>query len=338
MKVRALTFRILNQLRHDKRTLALMFFAPMMILTLLYFILGSTNYAPTIAVINAPVNYVNNLEDNNVMVVRYTQSEAETALEQGEVVATLNMVNGKSYIELDASNPSKAKAVLAALELAKVKAANVRPDLISEVKYVYGYEDLSMFDNYGSVLIGFMIFFFVFLVAGISFLQERTSGTLEKLLSAPIQRWQIVAGYVFGFGFITILQSIFISGYCVYVLKVMMLGSLGWVLTITTLAAITALTLGCLVSTAANNEFQMIQFIPIVIIPQFFFTGLFDLAPWLNYVGYIMPLHYIADALTQVMIKGHGFSFIAADIAVMLGFSLFFMMINTRLLRKYRRI
>lgn len=338
MKVRALTFRILNQLRHDRRTLALMFFAPMMVLTLLYFILGSSNYAPTVAVINAPVNYVNNLEDNNVIVVRYNQSEAGVALEQGEVVATLNMVNGKSYIELDASNPSKAKAVLTALEMAKIKTANARPDLMSEVKYVYGYEDLSMFDNFGSVLIGFMIFFFVFLVAGISFLQERTSGTLEKLLSTPIQRWEIVAGYVLGFGFITVLQSIFISGYCVYVLKVMMIGSFGWILTITTLAAMTALTLGCLVSTAANNEFQMIQFIPLIIIPQVFFTGLFDLAPWLDYVGYIMPLHYIGDALTQVMIKGHGFSAISGDMAALLGFSIVFMIINTRLLRKYRRI
>lgn len=338
MRVRALTFRILNQLRHDKRTLALMFFAPMMVLTLLYFILGNSTYTPTVAVINAPLNYVNNLEDNNIMVVRYNPSDAAAALEQGKVIATLDMVNGKSYIELDASNPGKAKAVLAALDMAKMKAANARPDLMSEVKYVYGYEDITMFDNFGSVLIGFMIFFFVFLIAGISFLQERTTGTLEKLLSTPIQRWEIVAGYVFGFGIITILQSIFISGYCIYVLKVMMIGSFGWVLTITTLAAMTALTLGCLVSTAANNEFQMIQFIPVIIIPQIFFSGLFDLTPWLNYLGYVMPLHYIANALTQVMIKGHGFSAISGDIAVLLGFSTAFMIINTRLLRKYRRI
>jgi ABC-2 type transport system permease protein len=118
----------------------------------------------------------------------------------------------------------------------------------------------------------------------------------------------------------------------------MMIGSFGWVLTITTLAAMTALTLGCLVSTAANNEFQMIQFIPVIIIPQIFFSGLFDLTPWLNYLGYVMPLHYIANALTQVMIKGHGFSAISVDIAVLLGFSTAFMIINTRLLRKYRRI
>lgn len=338
MRVSALTLRILNQLRHDKRTLALMLLAPIMVLTLLYFILGNANYSPAIAVINAPENYVNNLEDNNIMAVRYNQNDAQTALQQGKVIATLNMVNGKSYIELDASNPSKAKAVLSALEMAKMKAANARPDLMSEIKYVYGHEDLTMFDNYGAVLIGFMIFFFVFIVAGISFLQERTSGTLEKLLSTPIKRWEIVAGYVFGFGIVTILQSILISGYCIYVLKVVMIGSFLWVLTITTLAAITALTLGCLISTAANNEFQMMQFIPIVIIPQIFFTGLFDLAPWLNQLGYIMPLHYIANALNQVMIKGNGFSFISVDIAVMLGFSIFFMIINTRLLKKYRRI
>lgn len=338
MKVRALAIRILNQLRHDKRTLALMLVAPLFLLTLVYLILGDSTTTEKVALINAPVEYVNNLEKNNIEVLRLSENEARAALEQGEVVATLNIMSGKSTIEVDGSNPAKAKFVLAALEQAKIKTFASRPDLQSDVKYVYGYEDIPTFDNFGATLIGFIVFFFVFLVSGISFLQERTTGTLEKLLSMPIRRWEIVGGYVLGFGLFTVIQSLLVSWFCVYVLDVMMIGSFPLVILIVLLTAVVALSLGLLASTAASNEFQMIQFIPIIVVPQVFFSGLFDLPPAMEILGRAMPLYYVADALTQVMIKGNGFSVIALDIAVILGCSIIFMTINTLLLKKYRRI
>lgn len=178
----------------------------------------------------------------------------------------------------------------------------------------------------------------MFLVSGVSFLQERTSGTLEKLLSTPIRRWEIVVGYVLGFGVVTVLQSFVISWYFVYGLKVMMIGSFALILLITLLTAMVALTLGMLISTAANNEFQMIQFIPLVIVPQVFFSGLFDLPPAVANLGYGMPLYYIAGALTEVMLKGRGLVPIAGDLAVILAFSLVFMVFNTLLLKKYRHL
>jgi len=338
MRVRALAMRILNQIRHDKRTLALMMLAPLLMLTLMYFIFEGTSSTTTVAVINAPVSFVDNLEANNVIVLRYSESEAQMALELGEVVATINVVSGKSYIELDGSDPGKAKMTLAAVQMANLKTGGARTDLLPKVHYVYGYEDSSMFDNYGAVFIGFIVFFFTFLVAGISFLQERTTGTLEKLLSMPIKRWEIVVGYVLGFGVVTVLQSFVISWFCIYVLDMSMTGSFALVLLITLLTAMVALTFGILASTAANSEFQMMQFIPVVIIPQLFFSGIFDLPAWLEIIERAMPLYYIANALTQVMIKGSGITAIAGDLVVILGFSLLFMVINTRLLKKYRRI
>lgn len=338
MRVKALALRILNQLRHDRRTLALMLVAPVFLLTLVYFILADTVPVVKVAVINAPVGYVDKLEENNLIPLGYSEEAAREALERGEVIATINMVSGKSYIEVDGSDPAKAKVALAALEKAKLNILVPRPDLQSEVNYVYGYEDLPTFDNFGAVLIGFVIFFFVFLVAGISFLQERTSGTLEKLLSTPIKRWEIVVGYVLGFGLFTVLQSFLLSWYCVYVLKVMMIGSFPLILLITLLTAMVALTFGILASTAASNEFQMMQFIPIVIVPQVFFSGLFDLPPAMAVLGRFMPLYYIADALTEVMIRGSGLKAIALDLSVILACSILFMIINILLLKKYRRI
>ncbi|MDR1133743.1 MAG: ABC transporter permease [Synergistaceae bacterium] len=123
-------------------------------------------------------------------------------------------------------------------------------------------------------------------------------------MSLQIQK--IVFGYILGFGAVTAVQSLLIVCFCVYVLNVMLTGSFWLVLLITLSGSLTALTLGALLSTAANSEFQIIQFIPIVIIPQVFFSGLFELSPVLAAVGRCMPLYYIADALAEVMLKGGG--------------------------------
>jgi ABC-2 type transport system permease protein len=330
--------RILQQMRHDKRTLALMLMAPLMVLTLIYFLLEDTNSEGRVAIISTPDSYINALIDYNILTFRYDEIDARTSLENGEVDATIRIVNGKSFIEVDGTDSSRARTVLNALEMAKMNTSISRPDLRSEVHYIYGYEDLSMFDNFGTILIGFFVFFFVFLVAGISFLQERTTGTLEKLLSTPIRRWEIVTGYVMGFGIITVIQSILICLYVVYVLGVMMVGSMFLVLAITFCTAMLALTLGILISTAANNEFQMIQFIPLMIAPQVFFTGLFQLSPFWEIVAHIIPLYYTTNALKKVMIKGNNFSEIFIDLLVMICLALLFMTVNTLLLKRYRRI
>ncbi len=136
----------------------------------------------------------------------------------------------------------------------------------------------------------------------------------------------------------SIIQSLIISLYIIYVLNVMMIGSFFWVLTITLLTAISALTLGMLLSTLANNEFQMVQFIPIVIVPQIFLSGIFDLSPLWLAIGHLTPIYYVTDALTEVMIRGGGLYEIWPDLILIVGFSLFFMALNTRILRKYRWI
>lgn len=340
MRIRAMALRIMNQLRNDKRTLALILCAPILLLTLIYFILDTTVTDMNVGVINAPQQYIENLYENNITPVRCTESEALQMMKDEKILASVKMISGKVYIDIDGGNTTKATAVLAAMEQAKkgLNPMTEREDLKTEVNYVYGAGDLEMFDNFGSLFIGFLVFFFTFLISGISFLQERTTGTLEKLLSTPIKRWEIVTGYVLGFGAVTVVQSAIITFYVIYVLDVMMIGSLWLVMLITLLSAMTALSLGMLLSTAATSEFQMIQFIPIVVVPQVFFTGLFDLSPEWQIVGKFMPLYYVADALDKVMMRGEGLLAIAADIGLLLGLTLAFMIANTLLLKRFRRI
>lgn len=209
------------------------------------------------------------------------------------------------------------------------------------VEYVYGFAEMSLFEQIGPILIGVFIFFFVFIIAGVSFLRERTGGTLERLLASPLKRWELVLGYIIGFGIFTTLQAILISTFAMYVLGLHMAGSFLLVLLVTILLAMTALTLGTFLSAYARNELQMFQFIPLVIVPQVFFCGLFDLATmpkWLSAISHILPLSYGAQALQGIMIKGHGLQEIAPDVTVLVGFAIAFAVLNMLALKSYRRL
>lgn len=337
MKIIAVAKRILQQMFRDKRTLALLLLAPILLLTLIYLLLDSYSGRQAVALVSGPLWYQQQLEESDVQVWRCTEEEGWRLLEQGEITAIVQMVDERLILQLDGSN-ANAQQVLNKLVTAQKSSDWQSPDLRAQVHYVFGYDDLSMFDQFGSALIGILVFFLVFLIAGISFVQERTTGTLEKLLATPIKRWEIVLGYVLGFGLITLLQSILITVYVVYGLHIMLAGSVWLVLFITLLSAVTALTLGILLSTAAHSEFQMVQFIPIVIVPQIFLSGIFDLSGIWEQLSYFTPIYYIADSLHQVMLKGAGFIEIADHLFVLFCFSVVFLLLNVQLLKKQRSV
>ncbi|WP_297429156.1 ABC transporter permease [Clostridium sp.] len=338
MRVKAIMVRILLQLAHDKRTIGLMIMAPILVLTLMSFIFDGSDYHPKIGIINAPISLVNKLEDKDVIVIRYTENDAYDALKSSKIDALINFENGIPKITLEGSDPSKSQA---SIKLIQGATQQLTSNLKLDITYLYGYENMTSFDNFGPILIGFFVFFFVFLVAGVSFLGERTSGTLERILATPLRRWKIVLGYVLGFGVFTIIQSALIAWYSISILNIMMIGSFSLVILITILTAMVALTIGTFISAFANNELQMIQFIPIIVVPQVFFSGLFDLStmsPWLQSFAQFMPLWYSADALRNIMIRGKGWNDIAFDVLILILICIFFMILNILALRKYRKI
>ncbi len=337
MKMRAVMMRILLQLKHDKRTMVLMIFAPILVLTMMSFIFNGSDYHPKIGIINAPMSFVNKLEDSDAKVIRYDENTSYEALKRSKIDAMINFKSGIPQIELEGSDPAKNNAVLVLVQ----KAMQQTTQIVPEITYLYGYENMSSFDNFGPILIGFFVFFFVFLISAFSFLGELTSGTLERLLSTPLHRWEIIMGYILGFGVFTIIQSALIAWYSIHVLKIMMVGSFGFVLLITILTALIALSLGTLISIFADNELQVIQFIQIILVPQVFFSGLFDLstmAPWLQAIGRFMPLWYIADALRNIMIRGKGWSDIAMNVLILTIICVFLVIANILTLKKYRKI
>lgn len=344
MRIRAIALRILQQFIRDKRTMALMFAAPLLVLSLMSLVFNSDSYTPRIGLTGGMSILAPALEKQDVEVTPYISAEnGEAALRSGDIDALIQGDGNRPQVLLEGSNPTASRAVMGALQEAvtSLLPAASGMALQPQIDYLYGADDMRTIDRFGPIMIGVFVFFFVFLIAGVSLLRERTTGTLERLLSTPLKRREIVFGYVLGFGIFTVFQALLISWFSIQVLGIMMNGSFGLVLLLTLLLAISALTLGTLLSAYAANELQMIQFIPLVIVPQIFLSGLFplDTLPlWLQRIGLATPIYYGAQGLIDVMIRGKGWNAIAVDVMVLIGFSLVFMFLNIIALRKHRKM
>lgn len=337
MRIKALVTKIIQQFFRDKRTLLLMLFAPLLVLTLANLVLNNENAVFHTGGYQLPDGLVSKLEKENIEVEDYSSNQPKSAIENDQLDAFFSFGSDGLSVTLDNSSQNT-KEILGTLQ--RIQQPKGQSDTVS-VDYAYSDDELSSFDYTGPVLVGLFIFFFVFLVAGISFLRERTKGTLERILATPLKRYEIVAGYSIGFGLFTVLQSIVITWFAIQILNLYNSGSIGLILIITILLSLTALTLGTFLSTFANNELQLIQFIPLVIVPQVFFSGLFPLdglPSWLESVSFVMPLYYGADALKAVMLKGQGFPQIQTDLLVLIGFITAFALLNIFTLKKYRRL
>ncbi|WP_043930147.1 ABC transporter permease [Bacillus sp. EB01] len=342
MRIRALIIRILKQFFRDKRTMALMILAPILILTMLNLVFNGKDYVPKAGLIGIPEQLKDQLDLSDAEVKDFDSiSHAEQALKDGELDGYLELKDNKPSIVLEGSDPTANRAFMLWIQHAFEPIVPETETQAPTVEYLHGSDSMSQFDYFGPVLLAYFVFFFVFLIAGVSFLRERTSGTLERLLASPLRRWEIVIGYVVGFGIFTTIQAAIISWYGIYILDMLMEGSFLLVLLTTLLLSFTALTLGTLLSAFANNEMQIIQFIPLVIVPQVFFSGLFNIetmSEWLSWIGPFTPLYYAADAMRDVMVRGYGIGEIYPDLLLLFGLSALFMVLNSVAIKKHRKI
>lgn len=338
MRMGAIVTRIIQQMKRDKRTLALLFFAPLLVLSLMYFIFNSNEATITLVVSDAPAPLIEKLKNAEFSVVvddHFTKKQ----LQDKEYDGWLTIEPNSSKLTLLNDDPSQSKALT--MQLTQILQPSQAAFGSLKTDYIYGDEDTAIFDIFSPMLIGFFVFFFVFLITGIALLKERTTGTLERLLATPIKRSEIVAGYMVGYGLFAFLQTIIIVLFGIYVLDIVHVGSIWLVLLINMVVALVSLSLGALLSSFAASEFQMMQFIPLIIVPQVFFSGIFPLdsmAEWLQNIGRIMPLYYAADALNGVMYKGYYFPDIILNLSILACFALVFITLNIISLKKYRSL
>lgn len=354
MKTMALIKRILLQIFRDKRTLALLFIAPLLILTLMNFVFSGNTVEPILGVENESEQTIEFLKDADILTKEYEEvSSVSDVILQDDLDGFLQIDESEQLLTLLNDDPTVAKSL--EMKIKQVMNAEIQTQLLGksdkhsepvpqdlmQTEYIYGNSETEVFDTFNPILVGFFVFFFVFLISGIGLLNERTTGTLERLMATPIKRGEIVSAYLIGYGILAILQTVITVLFSIHVLDMVLVGSIWNVILINIVVALVALSLGILLSSFASSEFQMIQFIPLVIVPQIFFSGIFSIegmANWLQGFAKAMPLYYAADALKGVMYKGATLADVSGNLYILLVFAAVFIILNLFALKKYRKL
>jgi ABC-2 type transport system permease protein len=175
------------------------------------------------------------------------------------------------------------------------------------------------------ILLAVFVFFLTYLLTAVGFLRERTRGTMERVLVSPISRTSLVLGYVLGFGVLATVQSLVLLGASVVFLDVTFAHGVSGFFVLELLGALTALGIGILLSLFAENEFQALQFVPLVITPQVILGGTFRpvaaLPTYLEWPARAMPLTYLIEAM-QFVVNDEGAAAEAwVAVAVLVGFA-----------------
>ncbi len=207
-----------------------------------------------------------------------------------------------------------------------------------EATYLYAGEEFDTMDFVAPVYIALLSMFFVFLLTCVSFLRERSQGTMERLLATPATRVEMVLGYMAGLGLFALVQVAVILLFTVWVLRIHYLGGLALLFLVVALLAVVGVSLGILASAFARNEFQVVQFIPLLIIPQALLGGTFwaveEMPRYLQPFGYLMPITYANRALRDVMLRGWGLAEIWPDVALLVAYAVVLIALGALTMRR----
>ncbi len=195
-----------------------------------------------------------------------------------------------------------------------------------------------VFNQFGPPLLALFPFIVMFLVTSVTTLRERSSGTLERLLSMPMGKADLLLGYALAFGAVALVQSLLAVGLTVGVLDMEVQGS-AWTLTfVSVLNAVLGTALGLFVSAFAETEFQAVQFMPALVLPQVLLCGLFvarDALPdVLHAISDVLPLSYAVDAMQQVQASSEWTTELAVDVIVVAGAGLLALLLGAATLRR----
>ncbi|MEG0462025.1 ABC transporter permease, partial [Gordonibacter sp.] len=402
----AIARRIFSQFIHDKRTLALLFVAPIVVLWLLSVLLGADAYQPRIATVDLPASFQSSLDAQDAHISDVDAAEAERLLRADKVDAVLRMAGDGETLDIWAEGSDSTKTAAVAGTVAKAlsdaqqsaademkadaadkqaeaerlqtEAAEKQAELATAVKsltatlpdsvraqlpteladlaassqenpldatdfsldmkdylpvqsmqttYLHGDESWTMLDFYGPVFIGVFLLVFVFITSGMSLVNEKSAGTMQRFLSTPVKPIQILGGYTLGFGTLALVQAAVILWAGLALIGFPCEGNIGLVLLAAVSFALVSVTLGLLVSGLASNAFQVIQLMLLFVVPQILLSGLFDLSSspeWLQWLSHCIPTSYGVDALRAIMLRGAGWAEAGPNIAAMWGFIVWF--------------
>ncbi|MDQ2758447.1 MAG: ABC transporter permease [Actinomycetota bacterium] len=200
------------------------------------------------------------------------------------------------------------------------------------------YVGTPVFDRIGPALLGVFPFVVMFLVTSVATLRERTSGTLERLLTTPLRKGDLMAGYALAFGAAAVVQALVAVAFSVWVCGLAIVGSAALLVVVAVADAVLGTALGLLASGFARTEFQAVQFMPAVVLPQFLLCGLIvprdELTTVLHWISDALPLSYAVDAMTALASSPDSAGSAGLDLLVIVGFALVALALGSLTLRR----
>jgi ABC-2 type transport system permease protein len=212
------------------------------------------------------------------------------------------------------------------------------PSLLLTLLYFMFDDAGPTFDRIALIMLGVFPFVIMFLVTSIAMLRERTTGTLERLLTTPLGKLDLLFGYGLAFGLAAAVQAAVAVGVAFWLLGLETAGGAGLVVLIAVVNAVLGVALGLFCSAFARTEFQAVQFLPVVVVPQLLLCGLFvpreQMSGWLQAVSDVLPLSFAVEALMEVGASADPTGTMWIDLAVVSGAAVIALVLAAATLRR----
>jgi ABC-2 type transport system permease protein len=349
--------RVLRQFARDKRSVAMLLAVPIAVMTLLSVVVDfdvtevrTELYAEGSGSVFSS-DMVDSLSKHLRISEAYSLEDAQRRLAAGNLDALLVIPSGflearvagraaSMEMHLAGDNPAKNAAILRELKDSMSGVLDGIPALLPESctdecttsvntkfpdleeRFLNGRSDLRLIDFHGSFFATFFVFFFGFIFSSLAFFRERTQGTLERMLVTPLSAVDIFAGYLIAFFVTGMIQATVIILFLVHVLDIYVAGSIALLYLAIVPTVLIAEALGIFVSAFSRREFQVVQFVPVVVLPQVLLSNLFwpvaDFPSWLRPFAYVMPVFHADLAARVVLLRGEGIAAMLPSVGVLL--------------------
>lgn len=356
--------RVLWSLRHDPRSIAMMLIAPIMAMLIFGIAFSGTVENVKVVIVNLDkgvtlpgtnITYMFSLEveknlDHNKLQISHS-SDLDSALKMvrdgkrnsvlifpedftSSLQDAMDGGNGTSIIlrsdqsQVNLASEVQASVLKAVLRTAEEKGIDIPIDLDTSDP-IYG-KGATFIDMFVPGIMGFVVFLLTTILTLISFVGERTRGTLQRLFANGVTEGEVVLGYMITFSIVGMVQVGILLTVAVLLFDIMIVGNPAIAFIIASLIALVSVSLGILLSSLAQRESQAIQFFPLIILPVFLLSGVFwpreAMPVWLRPFSYLIPVTYGVDSLRSVLIRGWGIFEIWPQLLALVSFALVFLL------------
>ncbi len=341
LRILAITRKSLTQFRHDKRTLGFVVGMPLlMVLAFGYTFGGEVHDVRTLVVNGDAGPYAGRLLEN------ITGDTLSLVAATGEPTARDDVHAGRAWaalvfpptfsedllarqatilVILDGSSQTIVSSVLGTIRAAAERAftgAGGAAAMSLQADFVYGSADTRFIDSFAPGVVALAVLMVTTVFSVIIIVREKSGGMLERLFATPLRPGELVLGHAAALAVVAFAQSVVVLGAALLIFQIRVVGSLPLAFGVLLLFAVGNQGLGMMMSAAAKNELQAVQFVPLVLFPSLLLTGVFfpleSIPSSLRGISYAVPMTYANDALKSIMLRGWGAIEVAVDLAVLL--------------------